>query len=214
VVTALWSVKGGSGTSVVAAALALLLARREGAALAVDLAGDLPAVLGLPEPDGPGLAAWTIAGDDVAVDALGRLEVDGGVGLAVLARGVGALDAGRADVLASVLGAEPRPVVVDCGTAPEGLAAAVAAGATASLLVTRPCFLALRRAVAAPLRPSGVVLVREDGRALGRRDVEEVLGAPVRAELHVDPAVARAVDAGLLSARLPRLLERALRAAA
>jgi hypothetical protein len=83
-----------------------------------------------------------------------------------------------------------------------------------SLLVLRPCYLALRRAVAAPFRPSGVVLVREPGRALTRRDVEAVLGVPVRAEVDVDPAIARAVDAGLLTARLPRGLERALRDAA
>ena len=37
---------------------------------------------------------------------------------------------------------------------------------------------------------------------------------PVRAEVDVEPAVARAVDAGLLAGRLPWLLERSLRAAA
>ncbi len=70
------------------------------------------------------------------------------------------------------------------------------------------------RALAAPLRPSGVVLVSEPGRALGAKDVEDVLGVPVRAEVTVEAAVARAVDAGLLASRLPRSLERALRRAA
>jgi hypothetical protein len=56
-----------------------------------------------------------------------------------------------------------------------------------------------------------VVLVTEPGRALVRGDVENVVGAPVRAEVAVDPAIARAVDAGMLAARMPRLLERALR---
>ncbi len=211
---ALWSAKGGAGTSVVAAALALVLARRDGAALAVDLAGDLPAVFGLAECGPPGLAGWLAAGDDVAVDALTRPEVDAGGGLALLPRGDAALDPARGEVLASVLAADSRPVVVDCGTAPVGAAAHVAATATVSLLVTRSCYLALKRAVAAPLRPSGIVLVHEDGRALGRSDVEQVLGVPVRAEVRVDPSVARAVDAGLLAGRLPRPLERALRAAA
>jgi hypothetical protein len=59
-----------------------------------------------------------------------------------------------------------------------------------------------------------VVLVTEPGRALDRGDVERVVGAPVRAEVAVDPAVARAVDAGLLVSRLPRGLERSLRRAA
>jgi hypothetical protein len=213
---ALWAAKGGSGTTVAAAALALVLARRRpaGGALCVDLAGDIPAVLGLPEPDGPGLAGWLAAGDEVAVDALARLEVEAGDDLRLLPRGASVLAPGRGDVLASVLGADPRPVVVDCGTAPDGVARAVAAAATVSLLVTRPCYLALRRAVALPLRPSGVIVVHEDGRALGRGDVEQVVGAPVRAELRYDPAVARAVDAGLLCTRLPRTLERSLRRAA
>jgi hypothetical protein len=90
----------------------------------------------------------------------------------------------------------------------------VAARSTHSLLVTRACYLALRRALDPPLRPSGVVLVTEPGRALDRGDVERVVGAPVRAEVGFDPAVARAVDAGLLVSRLPRGLERSLRHAA
>nr|MBA2279690.1 hypothetical protein [Acidimicrobiia bacterium] len=43
-----WSTKGGSGTTVVAAALALVFARTTGDALLADLAGDQPAALGLP----------------------------------------------------------------------------------------------------------------------------------------------------------------------
>ena len=111
------------------------------------------------------------------------------------------------------MSADRRPVVADCGAADAGAGLAVAAAAPVSLLVLRPCYLALRRAMAAPIRPSGVVLVVEPGRSLGRRDVEEVLGVPVRAEVEVDPAVARAVDAGVLARRVPRGLERALRAA-
>ena len=94
------------------------------------------------------------------------------------------------------------------------LVAAVAANADHSLLVVRPCFLALRRAVRAPIRPTGVVLVAEEGRALTTSDVEDVLGAPVQAAVSVTAQVARAVDAGLLASRLPRTLERELRHAA
>jgi hypothetical protein len=90
----------------------------------------------------------------------------------------------------------------------------VAAAATLSLLVIRPCYLALRRALAAPIRPSGVILVEEPGRSLGPSDVSDVLGVPVRARVPWDRAVARSVDAGLLAARVPRNLERAVREAA
>jgi hypothetical protein len=210
-----WSSKGGAGTTVVAASLALLLARRapEGALLA-DLRGDAAAALGVPEPSSPGIAGWLAAGADVPADALVRLEEQLPDGLALLPRGRGDLQPGRADLLAALLASDGRSVVADCGAEPDGAALAVAAAATRSVLVTRPCFLSLRRALLAPLRPSEVVLLAEAGRSLSRRDVEDCIGAPVVAEVSVDPAVARAVDAGLLATRLPRGLVRELGRAA
>ena len=216
---ACWSPKGGSGTTVVACALAALLSRRSGAgALLADLSGDAAAVLGVADPDAPGLAEWLAAGPDVPATALPRLEVDAAAGLRLLAWKPPGPEfrpaPGRAEALVEALSADPRPVVADCGSAASGDGLALAAGAAISLLVLRPCYLGLRRALAAPVRPSGVVLVDEGGRALGRRDVEEVLGVPVRAEVAVEEAVARAVDAGLLARRVPRPLERALRSVA
>ncbi len=213
---ACWSAKGGSGTTVVSIALAACLARSSpGGALLADLGGDIPAVLGLPDPCGPGLDDWLATGDAVPADALSRLEIAGPAGLGVLCGGTGGTPApGRAEVLAALLGADPRPVVVDCGSGLHGPGLTLAASASTSLLVVRPCYLALRHAVQAPVRPSGIILVREAGRSLGRSDVEQVLGAPVRAELDVDPAIARAVDAGLWPVRLPRSVQRALRHAA
>jgi MinD-like ATPase involved in chromosome partitioning or flagellar assembly len=212
---ACWSSKGGSGTTVVAATLAVLLARgTAGGALIADLAGDVPAALGVPDPTGPGVAEWLASGDDVPADALTRLEHPAGDRLRVLPRGEGPLRPERAEVLGALLAADHRPVVADCGTGPDGAALALAAGATRSILVTRPCFLSLRRALAVALRPSEVVLLSEPGRALTRADVEDCVGAPVIAEVAVDPQVARAVDAGLLATRLPRGLARELSRAA
>ena len=212
---ACWSSKGGSGTTVVAATLALLLARRSPTgALVVDLAGDVPAALGLPDPAGPGVAGWLAAGAEVPPDSLSRLEQPVVAGLALLARGPGPLPTERAEVLATLLASDARPVVADCGTHPEGAALVVAAGATRSILVTRPCFLSLRRALTLPLRPSEVILLTEPGRSLTRADVEGCLGAPVVAEVAIDPSVARAVDAGLLASRIPRGLARELDRAA
>ena len=53
--TVCWSAKGGSGTTVVAAALALGSTIDS---LLVDLDGELPAALGVPEPSGQGLSDW------------------------------------------------------------------------------------------------------------------------------------------------------------
>lgn len=218
---ACWSPKGGSGTTVVSATLGLLLAEElRGGAVVADLEGDVPMVLGLADPPvDRGLRQWLAASPDVGVDALRRLEVPAGDGLSLLPAGAvvhgAARERGeRADDLVTALGALGPPVVVDCGTLRDDAELAVAAGATLSLCVLRPCYLALRRALHAPVRPSGVVLITEEHRALGRRDVEDVLGVPVRAEIKADPIVARAVDAGLLSSRLPRGLQRALRDAA
>lgn len=213
VLIACWSAKGGVGTTVVASCLALSLAQQGPAGcLLADLAGDVPAALGLPDVESPGLAGWLRAGEGVPADALGRLEVEVASGLVLLPRGQGRLSETRAGVLASLLERAARPVVADCGAHLAGARAVVAATASRSLLVTRPCYLALRRATAVAHRPTGVVLVREPGRVLGRADVERVVGAPVISEVEVDPAVARAVDAGLLTTpQLPRALRRALR---
>ena len=215
---ACWSAKGGSGTTVVATALAITLARRStaGDVLLVDLAGDVPAVLGL-QPPADGVAEWLAAGAAVPPDALERLTVPAGRGLRLLGSGQSAVAGSDADGdrLASALSA-PGITVVDCGVlrCRGDVGLGVAAGSAVSLLVTQACYLSLRRAVALPIRPSGVVLVEDRERSLGRADVEAVLGVPVRAAVRHDPAVARAVDAGVLADRVPRLLERSLRRAA
>ena len=217
-----WSAKGGSGTSVVAAALAIVLARQPQGALLVDLCGDQPALLGRPEPHGPGVRDWLVAGEDTPPDGLARLETEVTTGLRLLPTGSGG-DVGwptevgspedRGRVLATTLARHRRRVVVDAGCVsgrpPPGAEAVVHGGVT-SLLVVRPCYLALRRALATGLRPSGVVVVTEPWRALHPRDVASVMGAPVVAEVPVDPAVGRAVDAGVLAQRLPRGIARAL----
>ena len=67
-----------------------------------------------------------------------------------------------------------------------------------------PCYLALARLAADPQGArDGVILLEEPGRSLTARDVIDVLGVPVVATVPVSPAVARAVDAGLLLERLP-----------
>jgi hypothetical protein len=207
--TVCWAAKGGSGTTVVAAALAVSAA---GPTVIVDLAGDLPAVFGVEEPAGPGVLDWVWS--DAPAERLRDLTVPvaGGVHLVPRGHGTAPSEADRWQELATELTRGGTRVIVDAGTGcpPAGLHAI----ADQSLLVTRACYVGLRRAIAAPVRPSAVVLVEEAGRSLRAVDVEAAVGAPVVATVSVDPAVARAVDAGLLSARLPRVLQRDLRGAA
>jgi len=126
----------------------------------------------------------------------------------LLRRGVAA---DRGAVLAALLAVEGRPVVVDCGGGPVGAGLAAAAAASSSLLVLRPCYLSIRRALLIGLRPTGVVVVGSSGRTLQSDDVEAALGVPVVATVALDDRVARAVDAGLLGHRLPRSLRHPLR---
>lgn len=72
-----------------------------------------------------------------------------------------------------------------------------------SLLVTRPCYLALRGALNLGVTAAGVVMVSEPGRALGGEDVAAVTGLAVIATIPLRAEIARAVDAGVLAARLP-----------
>ncbi|MDQ3643161.1 MAG: hypothetical protein M3450_17275, partial [Actinomycetota bacterium] len=73
------------------------------------------------------------------------------------------------------------------------------------LVVRGPCYVSLRAAIDHPWRPDGIVLLVEPGRPLSGADVTDVLGAPIVAQVPVEAAVARAIDAGLLLARLDRL---------
>jgi hypothetical protein len=80
-------------------------------------------------------------------------------------------------------------------------------GQIPAVLVTNACYLALRAALAAGVENfAGIVLVHEKGRSLNAQDIEAVLGLPVLAVVDRDPAIARAIDAGLLATRLPRKL--------
>lgn len=218
--TACWSVKGGSGTTTVAAALTMALARHGRAVTAADFAGDLPVALGLASPSGPGLRDWLDAGASVPVDGLARIAKRQESGITLVPQGEWATGVGRDDVgaavrLAKALRALPSggPVVADCGLASsEGLRAFVAES-DRSLLVVRACYLALRRAVDAP-RPTAIVVVREPGRSLSPRDIEDTLGVPIATVVEWDPQVAYAVDTGLLRARLPRRVVQSLRSVA
>jgi hypothetical protein len=204
-----WAAKGGSGATVVACAMALGSRRGEATTL-VDLDGDCPTALGLAEPSGPGVLDW-LASPTAGAAELDRLAITVRDDVRLIPRGTAEAPEDQWLRLATVLSGWSN-VIVDAGTGVPP--PALHDGAEQSLLVMRPCFIAIRRARATGVRPTGVVLVDEPGRALSSGDVEHALGAPVVAEVRLDPAVARAVDAGLLVARLPRSLAVSLRSAA
>ena len=209
---AVWSAKGGSGASTVAALLARSLAHTspQGAVL-VDLCDDAGDILGL-TPTGETPSTGPVHGAPS-----GRLFLQD-----------------RAGALAGVAAEAARPgvaVIVDAGclwraggaTAggrgagdqPDDLDARSDAvdGSGRSWLVTRACLLSLRRATLSGRRPDGVVLLKEPGRVIAVADIEAVVKAPVILTLNVGDKIANAVAGGLASARIPPDVERALRIA-
>lgn len=224
------STKGGSGTSTVAAGFAGVLGRqasrpstRATPVLAVDLCGDLPAVLGTATPL-TGLSEWLDRSSDHDFD---DMCIDCGRGVHLVPTGSSSLPDPNSPSwkrLASILDhhlAHGTRAVVDVGTGPlpNVFTRATRTSATTKtpfrvLLVVRPCYLALRRAIEENsedgVSADGIVLVSGEGRVLTRRDVESVLGVPVVAEVALDPDVARRVDSGLFLSRLPATLVSAL----
>ncbi len=208
--TVCWAVKGGSGTSTVTALLALSAHRP---VTLVDLDGDLPLIFGLPPTDRPGIAEWSISG--APADHLDDLVREVAPGLDVVPAAAGDARLGGLDGLGDerrreLLGwcrdradGAPGEVIIDAGTGP--LDHRLHDTCDRSVLVTRNCYLALQRARVIDRRPSTVVLIREAAVGLGTGDVESSVGAPVGAELEVDPRLARTINAGLLSARCRRL---------
>jgi len=215
-VTLCWAVKGGSGTTVVTSTLALESTRP---ALLVDLDGEIDTVLGLPEPDRPGVIDWLLGDgpptqlDDLLIDIddttfLLPCQLSGTAGSATSLPSPGRWAA----LLAWFAEWEARSggeVWIDAGTGTP--APALANGVEQRWLVTRACYLSLRRAARSPIRPTGVLFVSGHGRQLRPRDVERSVGAPIVATIAEDPRIARAVDSGLLASRPPLIIRKSLR---
>lgn len=110
------------------------------------------------------------------------------------------------DELAAHLVDEYDYVVIDSGRDFSG------EGPDRLTVVTTACYLALRHILAANYSSFDMILVLEHGRSLDGADVEEIIGVPAIVVDH-DPAIARAVDAGLLLARVPKTYTQAMRRA-
>jgi cellulose biosynthesis protein BcsQ len=207
--TILSSPKGGTGTSVVAASLAIV-SSSSSPTLLVDLSGDQAAILGLPQPP-IGLSDWangmtyrefdeiiSLCHDNLYLAPTGTFDFE-------------TLNANAWDKLLRALSlkhSEGCNIIVDLGRADIPLA--LRKIVNTCYLVTRPCYLALRRAVDLETAFSGVIVVNEPDRVLTSRDVESVLKLKCVAEIPYTSEISRRVDSGLLKSRLPIALQSVL----
>lgn len=203
------SVKGGVGTSVTSAALALLLSRDTSRpTYLVDLGGgDQSDILGLPAIT-DGMTNWLSSPDrrlaDLAVDVTDTLKL--------IAPGDTALPAESSWMTPVSLALDDlrssSHVVIDAGRL--DTTTHLDPLADRRLMVMRPCYVGLRHVVNTVKHWDGLVLVRPPDRVLTTSDVANVCDLPVAAEINMTPDVSRAVDAGVLRSRLPNGLVRSL----
>lgn len=203
------SPKGGSGTSVVAASLAIVSSSTT-RTLLIDLAGDQAAILGLPEPHA-GLSDWV---NEMTHHNFDEILIDCDNNLFLAPAGTFDFDILTVNAWKNLAQALARKVddgfniVIDFGT--QEIPLAISRFPHQHYIVTRPCYLSLRRAVNLEKTFSGVVVIREPDRVLTTSDVESVLKLRCVAEVPYSREISRRVDSGLLKSRLPASLQIAL----
>lgn len=202
---AIYAAKGGQGTTTIAAALAITHAHAGHRTLLVDTGHDITAVLGHPDnTHQPGLADYitntNITLADITTPTIENLDL--------ITRGNGPIQFDTYTYGLALNGTSHYDtVIIDTTTD----AHPWLNHTDETILVTRPCYLAARRAINLTRRPDHIALINEPARSINATDIATITGAPVTATIPYDPAIARAIDAGLLATRLPRQLTRALR---
>jgi len=89
-------------------------------------------------------------------------------------------------------------VIIDAGTTNPTLGGLEITGHTT--VVTTLCYLSLKNLMANDT-PDEIIVLKEKGRALNVQDVESITNMKVYVVIPRDPAVARAIDAGMLTTR-------------
>ena len=164
-----------------------------------------------------GLADWAKhrRGDGARaknLEVLDRYVVEAAPGLDLLPRGWPQFPASEGDTHATVddllVWMAGRGVVVDAGdlaghvrqrSHSERLVWEIARASDHNFAVTRPCALAARRGRHVNPRPSGLVVVGEDGHEIESGDLAAMWQIPVKATIPASKAVARSVDAGMIA---------------
>lgn len=197
-----WSAKGGSGTTVVTALSGLLAAKSGRQTVIASMNSDLATVLSVEMNSGPGLTDWFGSDPEVRADALKSFLLPVVHNLSLIHVG----NSHQEVTYRRGLGELSTSLIVDAGTLNDfSPMQELAEEAFCSIAVVRPCFVAVKRMSQSKVRRDGIVLIQEPKRVLDHRDIEDILGVPVLAKLPLDPSIARSVDAGRLTSRIPSM---------
>lgn len=210
-----WSPKGGSGVTVFVAACALVASANTDVVL-VDTDGDVASALGVAEPT----RGWRdlLVADELPVGAIARIAVDVSPSVRLVGPGSSSVRSMRRpdsiEGSVAALRSIGELVFVDLGRAHDADVVALARSLDSLVMVTRPCYLAYRRALNHELTSQsvGAVVLQEPGRTLTSRDLTATVGLQVVARIAVRPDICRAVDSGTIAYRVPESLARGVRA--
>lgn len=97
-------------------------------------------------------------------------------------------------------------IVIDRGVAQQGHTRSVLIDGAENYLVTRKCYLSLRKANKL-VQHDGVIIVDEEGRALTNKDVKSVLQTPIVGVVAYSAPLTRSIDSGLLPNRYSPFVE-------
>lgn len=219
--TAIWSPKGGSGTTVLSAHLASLLAKDGTKCVLIDLDldhGDLTAVVGV-ESHAKTILDLLRVSDEITASVLESVAWAHPDGFGVVLSPGSPGEAGlikTSDLIAAVESVRELTdhVILDLPSGAGDLVFAAAEGADQLLLVVTPDLLSLRRSRDAmqALRTAGVdearieVVLNRSGGDISANDVATVLGRPVIAEIRPDVGLFKAPDRGELAKSAAKLL--------
>lgn len=196
----LFTTKGGQGCSTAAAGLAQQASEAGNNTLLVDISpgGDMAALLGI-------LDDTTEVKDNLTLQTIDPQNLPTGN---MFGRSRELFETPQ-NLLSDAINRKPIPdfdfdnydiVVIDWGTtSPIHLTIP-----HTKLLVTKACYLSLRSFTKKADSADGIILLSDPSRALQDVDVESATGAKIVAKVPHDERIARTIDAGLLTVRLPR----------
>lgn len=222
-----WSLKGGQGTSVTAAIIALRHQFHHDSVLIIDFGGDIAPILGQRVESQVGLIDWFLS--QSGPEALDQLVTPLLPQLSLLYSGTGvpAREAtpfeDRWATLEAWLNHDGRVTIVDLGTLPgqPGQLGSLWVQLTTWLLqqyhttlVTRPEYLSLRRYFEHDTIVDSLAILQTSTELLSAEDVADLCDRPVHFHIAIDETISHAVESGTLAtlpaARLFEFVECAL----